>query len=673
MFTPEINKAATEAFQNIIRIKGREVLKNSKSVQNLISDFLPGYEYEPARNLIRIACEWNIFALLLDESIPEANRADYAAKKMTEKTFVPVETSKEVISWVAEALKIKQKNPTVATVSGEKKPQSSTIGQATTQAMPTNSQKQTGVHYSHGLAFSKLQNGTYAVIGVGTCNDTHLIIPPTTPAGGTVSTIGEEAFAACADLVSVTIPNTVTTIGEKAFQGCKGLSSITFSSSLVTIEDSAFQLCSNLKSVSLPYGVRSIGKGAFSLCNGLTSVSIPSSMTNIGNQAFQYCSGLTSVTIPNSVATIGDAAFWECEGLVSVKLSENITAIGAATFYKCKSLVSVTIPSRVTTIGVNAFLECEGLTALTIPNNVTTVGNCAFKNCRGLHSVSISNTVTTIGDCAFEGCSGLSSVTIPSSVMNMGFHAFSNCGRLIIRCEHTKKPSNWDDNWNLGSWVTWQRDASATGSRSGHSTSQTAKPQLKKKKPQKGLVITSVLLCVVLAVVLFATVDWRIMKWVASPLSAAVLLAGIALLSLILTLNKDFKISVNAAVLMLLAFTVANTVLTTLFEDMYRPFGIFISIFFALFLMTIGLFVSSATAGAFSSVLGAVNGLTAYLTIMNKTDAFIWSTMRIAVPLLVAAVLCFMLAPYKKENMGKRFVIFVIGVVGCIVSSILAS
>ena len=104
MFTPEINKAATEAFQSIIKAKGREILKNSKSVQNLMSDFLPGYEYESIRNLIKIAAEWNIFAILFDESIPEENRVEYAAKQMTEKTFVPLETTRVVVSWAAEAL-----------------------------------------------------------------------------------------------------------------------------------------------------------------------------------------------------------------------------------------------------------------------------------------------------------------------------------------------------------------------------------------------------------------------------------------------------------------------------------------------------------------------------------------------------------------------------------------
>ena len=48
--------------------------------------------------------------------------------------------------------------------------------------------------YSEGLAFSELPDHTYAVSDIGTCTDTHLKIPPTTPEGGVVTGIDPDAF-----------------------------------------------------------------------------------------------------------------------------------------------------------------------------------------------------------------------------------------------------------------------------------------------------------------------------------------------------------------------------------------------------------------------------------------------------------------------------------------------
>ena len=125
-----------------------------------------------------------------------------------------------------------------------------------------------------------------------------------------VTSIGDEAFAHCYDLTSVTIPESVTTIGE-----------------------SAFYYCSGLTEVMIPNSVTSIGSEAFAYCNGLTSVTIGNSVSTIGDYAFAYCTGLTSVTIGNSVTSIGNYAFVLCNGLESIKSYATIPpAIEANTF-----------------------------------------------------------------------------------------------------------------------------------------------------------------------------------------------------------------------------------------------------------------------------------------------------------------------------------------------------
>ena len=97
---------------------------------------------------------------------------------------------------------------------------------------------------------------------------------------------------------AVTIPASVTYSGK------------TYSVS--SIGDNAFAGCSGLTSVSIGNFVTSIGESAFYSCNSLTSVSIGNSVTTIGKWAFCSCWRLTSVVIPNSVTSIGNMAFNDC-------------------------------------------------------------------------------------------------------------------------------------------------------------------------------------------------------------------------------------------------------------------------------------------------------------------------------------------------------------------------
>ena len=198
-----------------------------------------------------------------------------------------------------------------------------------------------------------------------------------------VTGIGEDAFAGCKDLESVTIPNSVMSIGSWAFTGCTSLTSL-----------------------SIPNSVTSIGSCAFSECNGLTSIAIGNSVTNIGSGAFMECTGLTSVTIPNSVKTIDSDAFRGCWGLRSVTIGNSVTNIGSGAFYGCH-LASVTINS-------NAIMSKnsdnkplfntfgEQVTDFLIGEDVKAIGYGVFGGYHNLASVTISKNVTKISKYAFS-------------------------------------------------------------------------------------------------------------------------------------------------------------------------------------------------------------------------------------------------------------------------------
>jgi hypothetical protein len=174
--------------------------------------------------------------------------------------------------------------------------------------------------------------------------------------GNSVTSIGNNAFAYCTSLTSVTIPDSVTSIGSYAFYGC-----------------------SSLTSVTIPDSVTSIGSAAFISCTSLTSVTIPDSVTSIASYAFFYCTSLTAITIPDSVTSIGSYAFGSCTSLTSITIPDSVTTIGIHAFSYCSSLTSITIPDSVTSIGSSAFAYCTSLTSITIPDSVTSIGTGTFR------------------------------------------------------------------------------------------------------------------------------------------------------------------------------------------------------------------------------------------------------------------------------------------------------
>ena len=220
-----------------------------------------------------------------------------------------------------------------------------------------------------------LENENGMTLGGYLGNATELIIPDEYK-GKSVTSIGENAFADCSNLTSITIPNSVTSIEMAAFADCSGLTSITIPNSVTSIENNAFDYCRSLKELNIEDGesVLSLGGQYFSSSSSsffglfcdcpLETLYLGRKLsynTNYGRSPFRDISTLTSVTISNSVTSIGDYAFFYCSGLTSIEIPNSVTNIGEQAFCSCSALASITIPNSVTSIGGSAFSGCTGL------------------------------------------------------------------------------------------------------------------------------------------------------------------------------------------------------------------------------------------------------------------------------------------------------------------------
>ena len=286
------------------------------------------------------------------------------------------------------------------------------------------------------------------------------------------TTIIEDYFYDCSNLISVTLPESITSIGEGSFQYCNKLVEVINKSSNIIIEKGSsgngylgynalevfnsndsyinrFENSSNgllihtkedkktlinydgnLTEVNIPNGVTEIRKYAFYNCTSIINVTLPDSLVTIGEQAFYACTALTNITFSDGIKEIKELAFYNCVSLESIALPNSLTSLGKQVFSNCESLSSVVLSNSLDSISEYAFYECKSIKELMLPNGVTSIGNCAFWGCVSLTKISLSENLKTIGNRAFSDCQALSSIALPKGLLEIGEWVFSDCINL---------------------------------------------------------------------------------------------------------------------------------------------------------------------------------------------------------------------------------------------------
>ena len=320
---------------------------------------------------------------------------------------------------------------------------------------------------SKGILFNKHKTTLIEAPGgiVGSCT-----IPDS------VTSIGDAAFAGCANLTSITIPNSVASIGIGAFNNCGSLTNVTIGANVTSIGNAAFAGCPGLTDVMIPNSVTNIGNAAFADCSSLTSITvsaqnlfysssngilfdkhqntlivapdgsivgnytIPDSVTSIGNAAFATCTNLTSITIPNSVTNIGNFAFDGCFNLIQIYFEGNAPSAGLSVFglqirlpfafyninHKAVYYLPGTTGWAATFAGLPAYLWVPPFACTPVNGTITISGYTGPGGAIAIPATINGLPVTSIANGAFGSCTNLTSITIPNSVTNIGT-AFNGC------------------------------------------------------------------------------------------------------------------------------------------------------------------------------------------------------------------------------------------------------
>ena len=253
-----------------------------------------------------------------------------------------------------------------------------------------------------------------------------------------VSQISEAMFCECSSLYEILLPNTITSIGNEAFAACEKLTSVDLSKTkTATIGVKGFAYCGNLSKIQFPTTLTLIDDGAFTEDKNLRSVQNleKTIVSKIGYGVFEGCSNLSSVKLPQTLSTLGESAFEGCSNLTAVSGFENtaVKILEARTFANCSSLSTLSLARGLTEIKTEALIGCSILRNLDTlsTTKVTTIGKSALKDTAGLTSISLpTSTFVSFAQSAFEnsGVQKISNLKNCSKFKSFGASSFMNSG-----------------------------------------------------------------------------------------------------------------------------------------------------------------------------------------------------------------------------------------------------
>lgn len=170
----------------------------------------------------------------------------------------------------------------------------------------------------------------------------------------TLRTLDVDAFASCANLTNVVVPEGVTAIFRTAFWQNVNLTEVVLPESLEILNNGNFSGCRSLRSIRIPPLVKNLDYQNFAGCSALTNVVIAGSVTNIGQGVFSSCGSLTNMVLPASLATLGEEAFANCANLESIIFLGNAPNRGALPFFGCDKLTVYYLEGKT---GWQAFMD----------------------------------------------------------------------------------------------------------------------------------------------------------------------------------------------------------------------------------------------------------------------------------------------------------------------------
>ena len=287
-------------------------------------------------------------------------------------------------------------------------------------------------------------------------------------------------------IILIKVSDGVTSIGNNAFIGCYNLVSIEIPNSVERMGSDILSNCTSLKEISVPFigssrDAAGTSDAVLGHLFGTSSSGVLQCYTQSGNSLSGY-----RYAIPDSLqkVSITDAksipfgAFYNCANLTSVELNEGITEIQGYSFRNCTGLTEMVVPKSVQSVAEYTLDGCNSIETLTVPfvgasreANGTYEGALGYifgrcsnsdSNCvlqyTILEGTSLSGYYYAIPDAlstvivtdatqlpigSFSNLKNVMSLTLNSGITEIGAYAFYNVTGLNDIYYH-----DWESEWN---------------------------------------------------------------------------------------------------------------------------------------------------------------------------------------------------------------------------------
>ena len=244
--------------------------------------------------------------------------------------------------------------------------------------------------------------------------------------------IAGDSFRKRSDLTALTCRGSVTRIGDRAFAECANLRQLTLKAPLQTIGAGAFLRCTKLEHVMLPNTVEQLGEQAFLDCFALKTAVISERVTELPQQLFSRCRSLDMLRIPAGITRIGAEAFRGCSSIARFALPAQVSRMDPRTFSGCKGLQEIRLPAQLQTVPDACFIGCTALTRVVFGPELRYIEEQAFRRCISLRSAELPYGLLKIGERAFADCEELRILRIPETVLVIGENMAENCHKLTV-------------------------------------------------------------------------------------------------------------------------------------------------------------------------------------------------------------------------------------------------